>query len=238
MRKNPETFKSLIEGLRMNEPVDETPSVDNLIQGYSSKKDIAKMNEKRIAYMIGFAASVVRDFDCGLHMVEIPYSRPGYDKFIVGASAESLPIPTPNQDESSYTFRMDNYLISHDENYYNAGLRAWLSKNDAAKVPVNMVRHPEALKAFKAKLFDSRSVESEQLLAGYQTGDIGYYLTLLADMAPDIKAQFLGGGPTARANRILQGQNTDNAEKENMFYRIIGMDYAMAVMMTRDANKK
>lgn len=117
----------------------------------------------REGYRLGFVVGVVRDLDMALGLLEVPDDDLAYNAFMVGLKAESRTLPVERRSygdkkyskfyekEDSFTARLRAHEMI-DDTVYQVGLRIWLHTQGVAGVPTWAIRHPEALRAFKAGL--------------------------------------------------------------------------------------
>lgn len=117
----------------------------------------------RQGYRLGFVVGVVRDFDMTLGILEVPTDDPAYNAFMAGLQAEPRALPVEpryygDKEDLKFYEKEDFFttqLRTHqmiDDTVYQAGLRIWLHTQGATDVPIWAIRHPEALRAFKAGL--------------------------------------------------------------------------------------
>lgn len=117
----------------------------------------------REGYRLGFIIGVARDFDMALGTLEVPADDPAFNAFMAGLKAEPRALPVERvsygyneyskfyEKEDSFTAQLRAYEMI-DNTVYQAGLRIWLHTQGVAGVPTWAIRHPEALRAFKAGL--------------------------------------------------------------------------------------
>lgn len=161
-------------GLRREKPniVREYSTRESTKELISSKKELElprslqemriRSMSRRAGYRLGFAVGVTRDFDMALGALEIPTDNLSYEAFMAGLRTDSKALPVkqkPYGDEKYIDFKDEDSLGSQlrvyetiDEMAYQAGLRIWLHAQELIDVPTWVIRHPEALRAFKAGL--------------------------------------------------------------------------------------
>lgn len=117
----------------------------------------------REGYRLGFVVGVARDFDMTLDILEDPTDDPAYNAFMAGLKAEPRALPVERrsyrnkkyskfyEEENSFTAQLRAHEMI-DNTVYQAGLRIWLHTQGVTGVSTWAIRHPEALRAFKAGL--------------------------------------------------------------------------------------
>ena len=116
-------------------------------------------------YKLGFLVGVARDFDITLTGLEIPSDNPSYEAFMQGSRGETRAMPIelkPKTDKYEINkFESKDYGLglggiwvydALDDSAYKVGQRVWLASEGVDAFYAHFIRHPEALRAFKAAL--------------------------------------------------------------------------------------
>jgi len=113
-------------------------------------------------FRLGFIVGVAREHDVVLEGLQIPMDNVSYQAFMQGLKGESRSLPL----ESFKPHSKDLYLIKEespavaemrayewiDSQAYHTGLQVWLKSQGIEGVGTWQIRHPEALRAFKAAI--------------------------------------------------------------------------------------
>ena len=120
----------------------------------------ARTMQERDGFALGFVVGVIKDFGVTLHSLEIPGDDPSFRAFINGLTAEPRAIGETRKRSSrdKYLFeKMDPFFAQvegyarKDDQMYHAGLRVWIHSL-GLRIDTWQLRHPEALRTFKAAL--------------------------------------------------------------------------------------
>lgn len=116
--------------------------------------------QERGGFALGFMVGVAKDFGLTLNPLEIPNDDPSYHAFINGLTAEPRAVWRASKYSSrdKILFKGKDPLVAQLEGYeweddqmYHAGLRVWIHSL-GLRIDTWQLRHPEALRAFKAAL--------------------------------------------------------------------------------------
>ena len=114
-------------------------------------------------YRLGFVVGVAREHGVVLKGLQVPMDNDSYTAFRQGLNGEARPIPFEglfrsskkglllNKNKSPYWEEMRAYECV-DSQAYHTGLQIWLKSQGVQGVATWAIRHPEALRAFKAAL--------------------------------------------------------------------------------------
>jgi hypothetical protein len=149
---------------------DNKAATEDVFLGITGLDHILSMLTTRNAYSLGFIAGVLVDKGVLMQPSEVPLSFNDLVAFNQGYNAETSPVQ--EKEEDLYTllhvdkmeFKLDS-CIGHSESAYKTGLSVWMKSIGAGVVPVEVIRDPKALEAFKAEYLK----EEEPT---YITGDI------------------------------------------------------------------
>ncbi len=107
-------------------------------------------------YQLGFVVGIARDFDVKLQDMGIPTDDLSYQAFMDGLNAKprEMPLQRGRSIETNYFLEESPHEIyeSIDTNAYSTGLQVWLTSQGLGRIQSWEIRHPEALRAFKAAL--------------------------------------------------------------------------------------
>lgn len=125
----------------------------------------AQTAQQQGGYKLGFLVGVARDFDVTLTGLEIPSDNPSYEAFMQGSRGETRAMPIelkPKTDKYEINeFESKDYGLglggiwvydALDDSAYKVGQRVWLASEGVDAFYAHFIRHPEALRAFKAAL--------------------------------------------------------------------------------------
>ena len=151
-----------------------------------SKKNRFKNMVTQEWYRLGFVVGVAREHGVVIKGLQVPMDDASYTAFRQGLNAEVRPISFEglfrsikkdlllNKTESPYEAELRTYEF-FDSQTYHTGLQLWLKSQGVQGVETWAIRHPEALRAFKAAL-------SGQTLAEYESIPIKPDFGLSGDM--------------------------------------------------------
>ncbi len=160
----------------------ENPSVPRQYFSRVTKEITNDHINHRVGWGLGFAVGIARDFGVSLGAHEIPLDDLLYKALMAGLKAEprewsllaerELSI---NQKDDLFTDQLRVNKVM-DEMAYIRGLGIWLKSEGITGVSTGAIRHPEALRAFKAAYWGQRLPEydeSSSLLKALAKGRIG-----------------------------------------------------------------
>ncbi len=124
--------------------------------------------QTKAGYRLGFVVRIAREHGIVLKGLQVPANESSYHAFMQGSKAESRPLPVyleipkslllekiskPHYEKEerslfAETSRGINQFV--DEAAYHVGLQVWLKTQGIPEVATYLIRHPEALKAFKS----------------------------------------------------------------------------------------
>ena len=109
--------------------------------------------QKLAGYRLGFVAGIARDMNVKLGGLDIPSDDLAYQEFMAGLRAEPRAVAVKPPAEK-YSTKSEPFSVFEaiDERSYTAGLRLWLQSQGLGSLQSWQIRHPEALRAFKAGL--------------------------------------------------------------------------------------
>lgn len=114
-------------------------------------------------YRLGFVVGATREHGVVLKGLQVPMDNNSYTAFMQGLKGEGIPIPFEglfrsskkdlllNKTESPFEAEIRAYEWV-DSQAYHTGLQIWLKSQGVQGVETWAIRHPEALRAFKAAL--------------------------------------------------------------------------------------
>ena len=114
-------------------------------------------------YKLGFVVGAAREHGVVLKGLQVPMDNASYTAFSQGLNGEARPIPFEglvkptkkefylSKEESPLVAEMRTYEF-FDSQAYHTGLQLWLKSQGVQGVVTRAIRHPEALRAFKAAL--------------------------------------------------------------------------------------
>lgn len=158
-------FTGFVRGLRRESPAiardySQRRSSDKLIyeKGTESEwKFRARFERSQMlaGYRLGLIAGLARDTGVKLQGFYVPTDNVSYEAFMAGLRAEPRQVPVekdPNYDK--FNLRENPYAVFEtvDNIAYDAGLRIWLQSQGLGEIQSWQIRHPAALRAFKAAL--------------------------------------------------------------------------------------
>lgn len=146
-------------------------------------------------YRLGFVVGAAREHGVVLKRLQVPMDNNSYTAFMQGLKGESRPIPFEglfrsskkdlllNKTESPFEAEMRAYEWV-DSQAYHAGLQTWLKSQGVQGVETWAIRHPEALRAFKAALggqtlseYEPKPIKPDFDLSGYTDFRVDKHLT-------------------------------------------------------------
>lgn len=223
-------FDGFVQGLNRRKPAvgrDYTRRRGELSYKYEPEpKWIARqrfnLSQTLSGYELGFILSLAKDFGVKLNYLEVPRDNMAYEAFMQGLSAESreIPLKRDHLKEKYHLIEESPYEIFEmvDNNAYLAGLKAWLA-NQGLRVHIEawQVRHPEALRAFKAALeervlpeYEPRELvipttpHKEELIKNYPRKDPIEKLYLPPSPFDELRRQGASGYSLGKAARELR----------------------------------
>lgn len=109
--------------------------------------------QKLAGYRLGFVTGLARDMAVKLGGLDVPSDDVAYQEFMSGLKAEPRAVTVRTSTEK-YSTKDDPFSVfdTINERSYTAGLQIWLRSQGLGTLESWQIRHPEALRAFKAGL--------------------------------------------------------------------------------------